>query len=179
MKALMVIDVQQGMFADPAHPPFEGLQVVAKIADLIAQARRVGAPVVYVQHDGGQGHPLTPGAPGYPFHVELTPRDGDVVVVKNHCSAFQGTDLEGLLKARGITDLVVTGMQSDYCVDTTVRSAFERGFKVLLVQDGHTTFDQGELTGAQIRRHHNRLLDHDFARLAKAQDVIFEAFGSG
>src|SRR6185437_10028955 len=82
-----------------------------------------------------------PGLPGFPFHDAIAPAPGDDVTVKTKSSAFHGTDFDAKLKARGIDHLVVTGMQSEYCVDSAVRGAYERGYKVTLVSDAHSTGD--------------------------------------
>src|SRR5579871_1796758 len=119
--ALVVIDVQKAMWWDPAHPPYEGDAVVDRIAALIAKARVAGVPVMFVQHHDLQHAGFQPGRPGFAFHDKLTPRGGDDVTVKHHGSAFNQTDFDAKLKRAGIDHLIVTGMQSEYCVDAAVR----------------------------------------------------------
>lgn len=172
MKALLIIDVQQGMFS--AGQPYDGEAVVGRLAALLAHARASGAPVFFVQHRGDDDDdPLAPDGPGFPFRVELTPLPDESVTVKDRCSAFQETNLDQALRKAGVDHLIVAGMQSEYCIDTTVRSAFEHGYKVTLIEDGHTTFDTPTLTGAQIVAHHNDTLRGSFASLAAASDVEF------
>ena len=173
MNALVIIDVQIGMFTFPGYTPHDGEAVVARIASLLKRARENGTPVFFVQHDGGKGDPLEQGTPGFPFRPELAPRDGESVTVKRHCNSFQNTDFDQALKRAGIDHLIVCGMQSEYCVDTAVRAAVERGYKVTLVSDGHTTFDTKALTGAQIAAHHNATLDGSFATLKTAEEIAF------
>ena len=139
--ALVVIDVQKGMFAVPDFQPHDGEGVVARIAGLIAKARASKTPIMYVQHHGGGDHPFQPGKPGYPFHDKLAPHAGDDVTVKHNSSAFHGTDFDTKLKRAGIDHLIVTGMQSEFCVDSAVRGAVERGYRVTLVSDAHSTGD--------------------------------------
>jgi nicotinamidase-related amidase len=170
--ALIVIDVQAGMFAWPEYPPFEGEFVVARIADLIARARETDVPVHFVQHDGGPDDNLHPGKPGFAFHALIAPRDTDDVTVKRCCSSFQGTDLDAKLKAGGIDHVVICGMQTEFCVDTAVRAAFERGYKVTLVGDAHTTMDTRALKARDIIAHHNATLGGSFAELKHATEVI-------
>ena len=175
MQALVVIDVQCGMFADPTNQPHDGAAVVQRIARLIAQARTAGTPVVFVQHDGGEGDPLAKGLPGFEIRPELAPADGETVIVKRFCSAFQATELGRHLAALAAKRLVICGMQTVYCVDTTCRSAFERGFDVTLVRDAHTTVDGAALPAAGIIAHHNATLGSGFVRLKKADEVTFGA----
>jgi nicotinamidase-related amidase len=169
MKALLIIDVQQGMFSAPGMEPYDGEGVVGRLAALLARARADGLPVFFVQHKGAEpGHPLAEDGPGFPFRAELTPLAHETVIVKRQCGAFHDTNLEERLRAQDIRHLVVGGMMSQYCVDTAVRSAFERGYEVTLVEDGHTCFDTTELTADQIVVHENRTLANGFATLAPA-----------
>jgi nicotinamidase-related amidase len=173
MDALVVIDVQQGMFQFPAFQPWDGEAVVARIQGLLEQARARGAPVFFVQHAGGEGEPLAPGTPGFAFRSELAPLPGEAVIVKQNCSAFQGTALDAVLKAAGVDHLIVCGMQTEFCVDTSVRSAFERGYRVTLVADGHATFDTPGLKAEAIVAHHNHLMNGAFAKVTPAAEIAF------
>jgi nicotinamidase-related amidase len=162
MDALLVIDVQCGMFANPAMQPHHGEAVVERIAGLIARARAAGAQVIFVRHDGGPGDVLERGQPGFELRPELAPRPGEAVVTKRFPSAFQETELADLLAELDIRNIFVCGMQTEYCVDTTCRSAFEKGLTVSLIVDGHTTFDNGVISAAEIVRHHNATLASGF-----------------
>jgi nicotinamidase-related amidase len=173
MEALVIIDVQSGMFAFPEMQPFDGEATVQRIAALLSAARLSETSVFFIQHAGEAGHPLEPGTEGFPFHAALTPLASESVVIKRHCNAFQETDLEALLRSAGIGRLLVTGMQSNYCVDSFVRAAAERGFAIRLVADGHTTFDTPLLMGQQIVAHHNQTLEGTFAQLVNANNVLF------
>src|SRR5215469_2480260 len=97
MRALVIIDVQQGMFNFPGYEPHDGEATVARIADLLWRARETGTAIFFVQHDGGDGA-LAAGSPGFPFRGELAPYEQEPVTVKRHCSAFQETDFERALK---------------------------------------------------------------------------------
>lgn len=170
-RALVIIDVQQGMFSNPAMQPFDGVATVERIRALLDRARSAGLPIFFVQHDGGAGHPLSSGGAGFAFHPSLTPLDSESVTIKTECNAFQGTRLAERLKAAGIRQLTVCGMQTQYCVDTFVRAAVEHGFDVCLVSDGHTTFGTALLDAATIIAHHNDILSGSFATLSLAKEV--------
>ncbi|MEI9885394.1 MAG: cysteine hydrolase family protein [Rhizomicrobium sp.] len=174
-KALVIIDVQKGMWGHPDYLPYDGDGVVGRIAGLIAQARAAKVPVLYVQHHGVDepGHPLQPGLPGFPFHDALAPEPGDDVTVKTRSSAFHGTDFDAKLKARGIEHLIVTGMQSEYCVDSAVRGAYERGYKVTLVADAHSTADTRVAKAKDIIAIQNDTMAGDFAEVKPAAEVVF------
>jgi nicotinamidase-related amidase len=171
MRALMVIDVQQAMFAGPA--PFQGEAVVARIAGLIARARAASVPVFFVQHDGGPGDAFEKDSEGFPFHPAVAPLPGEPVTVKRKNSGFYGTNLDAKLKAAGIDELIVCGMQTEYCVDATVRSAFERDYRVTVAVGGHTTFDGDILPAPTIIAYTQNIWNGRYARLKPADEISF------
>ena len=173
MDALVIIDVQQGMFGVPEFKVHDPDGTVGRIRDLLDAARAKDSPVIFVQHDGGAGHPLAAGEPGFAFVAPLAPRLTETVVVKTNCNAFQGTDLDAIMRAAGIDHLIVCGMQTQYCVDTAVRAAVERGYRVSLVADGHTTGDTPALSGEAIIGHHNETLNGSFAAVRPAAMISF------
>jgi nicotinamidase-related amidase len=172
--ALVVIDVQKGMFAFAGTPPYDGEAVVDRIAALIAKARAANAPVFFVQHDGGPNDPLHRGKPGFAFHDKLAPEPDDDVTVKQRSSAFHGTDFDAKLQRAGISHLVICGMQSEYCVDSAVRGAAERGYRITLIADCHSTFDTRVLKAAQIIAHENATLGDGFAMVTPAAEIEFD-----
>jgi nicotinamidase-related amidase len=170
--ALVVVDVQRGLF-DYKLPLYRGEELVERIGDLIDRARSAGVPIFHIQHDGGPGHILEKGSAGWAHHPRATPADGETVIEKRHCSAFQATDFAVRLEQAGIRNLVISGVQTEMCVDTTCRAAFALGFAVTLVSDAHTTYDSAVLPAEKIIAHHNRTLGNGFVRLASASDIGF------
>ncbi len=170
--ALLIVDVQLGMF-DEDDPVYNGQKLLETLGGLIAQAREAGVPVVYVQHQGGSGHPLNPDAPGYPIHLAIAPREGETVVTKRTPDSFHETALQAELAAKGIERLVLAGIQTELCIDTTCRRASSLGYEVMLVTDGHSTWDRGQLSAAQIIAHHNDTLDGWFASAKPAREIAF------
>jgi nicotinamidase-related amidase len=155
--ALLVIDVQNATI-DGDDPAYQKDETLATIRGLIEQARAAKTPVIFVQHEAQQYAPMKRGAAGWQIHPAVAPLPGERVVQKRACDSFYGTPLRSELDALGITHLVVTGMQTDLCVDTACRRALSLDFDVTLVADGHTTFDTPHLTAAQIIAHHNTTL---------------------
>jgi len=109
-----------------------------------------GWPVVHVQHDGGPGHVLAKGSAGWPHHALVAPRPGEIVVEKRHSSSFHDTDLHRRLSDAGIDTLVIAGMQTEMCVDSACRGAVALGYRVVLVADGHTTWDTPVIDAERI-----------------------------
>jgi nicotinamidase-related amidase len=172
MDALVVIDVQQGLFSMPQYPPHDGEAVVERIARLVGAARASGMPVLYVQHAGGEGDPLNITQPGFAFRPELAPLASDNVTVKRQPSAFEGTAFDETLKSAGVDHLVICGMETDCCVNATVRAAAERGYRVSLVSDAHTTAGNGKDPPAEIIAQHNADLG-EIATLVTSKDLSF------
>ncbi|GHO73225.1 isochorismatase [Ktedonobacter sp. SOSP1-85] len=153
--ALLLIDVQNGLF-DEAYE--EEAAVLHILVELLERARNQQVPILYIQHGGGSGHPLEPGTPGWQIHPLVAPHSEDIIVHKSASDAFYESSLHDTLQSLGVTRLVVTGAQTEYCVDATCRRAASLNYDVYLVADGHTTSDNGKLTTAQIVAHHNHLL---------------------
>jgi nicotinamidase-related amidase len=155
--ALLVIDVQNAMF-DDSYPPYLGSETRDVIAGLIEKARLASVPVIYVQHEDLAYEPMQPGHRGFEIHADVAPIDGEPVVRKQASDSFSGTDLKGRLDSLDVTNLVITGLQTEYCIDTTCRSAMSQGYDVTLVADGHTTCDSQTLNASQIIASHNEHL---------------------
>ena len=170
--ALVIIDMQQGMFADVTAPD-RGEEVLQRCADLLGRARAARIPVFHVQYDGGAGDILGKGSPGWPHHPAVAPRPGEPVIEKQNSSAFHGTDFHDRLKNAGIDRLVIAGMQTEYCVDSASRAARALGYRVVLASDAHTTFDSDVLPAGRIVAHHNKTLGGGFVELSAAADVKF------
>lgn len=152
--ALIVIDMQQGCFPTPtARHDTDG--VVKRIGSLAQRVRASGGLVIHVQHDGPPGDPFYPGQPGWQLLPELNPEAHDLLMGKTSCDAFLDTRLHDLLRQNGIAGVIVTGCATDYCVDTTVRSALGRGYPTIVPADGHTTADRPYLSAQKIIEHHN------------------------
>lgn len=154
--ALLIIDVQQALCSGE-HTTFDAAGTIARINQVSAQARAAGALVVLVQHETATG-PFAQGSPCWELAQGLTVQPSDMRVRKTTPDSFQGTELPALLQHHGVDRLVVCGMQSDFCVDTTTRRAMALGYPVVLVSDGHTTVDNAVLSAAQISAHHNATL---------------------
>jgi nicotinamidase-related amidase len=156
--ALIVIDMQRALCSGD-EAAFDIERVGARINALSARARAAGAPVILVQHEEAEG-PLQFGAAGWQLCDGLATAATDLRVRKTTPNSFHRTELQDLLRERGVDRLVVCGLQSDYCVDTTVRQALALGYAVALAADAHSTVDNAVLSAAQITAHHNTTFAH-------------------
>ncbi len=154
--ALLVIDVQQGL-CEGNHGTFESQLVIDRINKVSAKARAAGAVVVFIQHESKSGY-LEFESRAWQLARGLHAEPTDLRIRKTTPDSFHRTGLDDLFKQRGVTDLVVCGMQTEFCVDTTIRRALALGYPVVLVADAHTTESNEHLSAAQIIQHHNDTL---------------------
>ena len=166
--ALLVIDVQQALCSGE-YKAFESERVIDRINAVTRRARSAGAPVIMIQHES-QGGPLDFGTDGWRLADGLEVQATDILLRKKATDSFHQTELQALLRDRGVKDLIICGLQSEFCVDTTTRRALALGYPVVLVADGHSTLNNGVLSAAQISAHHNETLANisSFGPRAKA-----------
>ena len=174
--ALLVIDMQRGI-CEGEYQAFEADALVERINILANRAREAKVPVIWIHHEEATG-PLQHGTDGWQLAQGLSTQTSDILVRKATPDSFLRTGLERLLKAHGVDSLIVCGLQTEYCVDTTTRRALALGYPVQLVSDGHSTLDTATLTASKIIEHHNATLANidsfgSRATLVAAADVGF------
>ncbi|NWA41459.1 cysteine hydrolase [Pseudomonas reactans] len=171
--ALLIIDMQTGLYDGP-EKPFERERVLATINLLIQRARHVDAPIFVARHTGPAGSPIEAGSPLWQlWHGLEVDESRDHLFNKSRPSCFLGTNLEQQLRAAQVKDLVIAGMKTQFCLDTTCRVAVELGFSVVLPEDGHTCMDTPALKAEAIIEHHNATLAGAFVKRTCAAEVRF------
>ncbi len=179
--AVVVIDVQQGL-CDGEKAAYASRDVIARINAVTARARAAGAVVIFVQHESEAGL-LEFETDPWQLARGLEVGPDDLRLRKTTPDAFNHTALEAILERHGVSDLVICGMHTEFCVDTTTRRALALGYPVVLVADGHTTVDNAVLSAAQIIQHHNATLANISSfgprvRLVASARLAFETCGS-
>ena len=119
---------------------------------------------------GPKDHPLEKGTDGWRIHAAIAPQEGDNIVEKTTPDSFHNTNLSEVLQEKGIEHVILSGMQTEYCVDTTTRRACSEGYKVTLVSDAHSTFNTEVLRAEDIVKHHNAVLGA-FADVVAVKDL--------
>lgn len=135
--ALLIIDVQNDYFPQGKAELVNSTDAALNIKRLLEHFRGKLMPVIHVQHISvrpGSSFFL-PGTHGAEFHETVTPQDNEKVIIKNYPNSFRNTDLNEYLKRNQITSLVITGMMTHMCVDTTVRAAFDLGYECIVASD--------------------------------------------
>lgn len=177
-QALLVIDVQRALCEGP-EAAFEADTVIARIDRLAAQARQAGCPVIFVQHQGRDGY-LEHGTEGWALPPALHTAADDHFVGKTTPDAFNGTALPALLSSLDVHELVICGMHTEFCVDTTVRRALAHGYPVVLAGNAHTSNGNVHLSPAQVIAHHNITLGNVTSfgprvRIVDTEHITFSA----
>jgi nicotinamidase-related amidase len=154
---LLIVDAQVNQF-EPPMAVHDGPLILDRLKRLLARARSSHIPVAFIQNDGGEADPDLPGTFGWALHPELLPHGSEKVYRKKTTDSFNETGLLEDLRAAGVTDLVIAGMQSNYCIDATTRRAAAEGFNVTLVSDAHSTFSFTEEPASAIIQAQNEAL---------------------
>jgi nicotinamidase-related amidase len=171
--ALLVIDVQKGFDDLEYWGPRNNPECEANIAALLARWRETDRPVVFVRHDSAEPQsPLRPDNPGNAFKDVVT-GDPDVVISKHTNSCFYGDpDLHAWLQERGIQQLVLCGITTNHCCETTARMAGNLGYDVRFVLDATHTFDRGDLSADQLAHATATNLDGEFATIVSTEETV-------
>ena len=154
--AVLVIDVQQGL-CQGADAAFDAAGTIDRINIVTAKARAACAPVLFIQHESESGY-LEHDTADWQLANGLTIDAKDLKIRKTTPDSFLRTNLEALLRLLGVKTVVICGMHTEFCVDTTTRRALALGFPVTLVSDAHTSAGNSAITAQQVIAHHNATL---------------------
>jgi nicotinamidase-related amidase len=175
--ALVVVDAQRG-FDEASWGQRDNPACDDNIAALVQRWSAESRPLVYVRHDSTDpGSPLHPGSPGNALKDYLVP-EPDLLVTKSVNSSFHGSpDLDGWLRARGSDGIVVCGITTNHCCETTARVGGNLGHTVLFAEDATHTFDRTGPDGATIRAAELRRvtatnLHGEFATVVRTSDLL-------
>ncbi len=173
--ALLTIDMQKEYFEDgrPLKVP-DGQAVLTNVVRLQEGARKAGIPLIHIQHLSldPEGGVFVEGSPFSDLVQESAPATGETVVVKRYPSAFADTQLEGHLKELGVDTVVITGLMSFMCCDTTARDAHSRGYKVFFVQDATAAIDLGEIPAQQAHEVTLAVQGFVFSEVVSTEEVL-------
>lgn len=152
---LLVVDTQKLITTSDLYN-FGAFEDIVKT--LIDAARENNVEVIYVRHDDGVGAELTKGTPGFEIYEGFCPLSGEKIFDKVVNSPFKGTGLLEYLMEKNIHSVVVVGLQTDYCIDATIKCGFEHGFKMIVPEYANSTFDNAFMTGEQSYRYYNKFM---------------------
>lgn len=152
---LLVIDTQKLITNDKLY---QFALFESRIKTLIAKAREGGIEVIYVRHDDGEGEELTKGTDGFEIYEGFVPLGNERIFDKFVNSPFKESGLLQYLKEKKEDTIMVVGLQTDYCMDATVKCGFEHGFRMLVPEYTNSTFDNAFMTAEQTYRYYNEFM---------------------
>ena len=152
---LLVVDTQNLIMTDDLY---QFQTFIYRIKTLIKEARNNNIEVIHVRHDDGVGQKLTKGTLGYEIYEEFQPMTNELVFDKNVNSAFRDTGLLDYLREKGEDTVIIVGLQTDYCIDATVKCGFEHGLKMIVPANTNSTIDNKYMTAENSYRYYNELL---------------------
>ncbi|WP_433500654.1 cysteine hydrolase family protein [Sphaerimonospora sp. CA-214678] len=180
-RALIVIDVQESFRARPLWQRIANPKIADPVNRLVRLARANGDLVVWVLHTEPGSETVFDPALG---HVRLLdelerPRPGEPVLHKTSHNAFTTTDLQRRLTEAGVRELLVCGIRTEQCVETTTRLGSDLGYRMVFVTDATTTNPIGDLSAEEIIERTEAVLRDRFARIATVAELEAERGASG
>ena len=153
---LLVIDTQVGITDDRLYK-FE--EVRSNIKELIALARENDVEVVYVQHDDGPGTGFSVGDEEFQVYEEFAPQGDEKIFIKTVNSALHPTvGLLDYLKTKKEDALMIVGLQTNFCIDATIKSAFDHGFEIIVPEYTNSTFDNEYISKEKCYQYYNEFM---------------------
>lgn len=152
---LLVVDTQNAITNSRLYQ-FDLFE--SHVKELINKARHNDIEVIFVRHDDGVGSELTKGNDGFEVYDGFKPNDDEIVFDKNVNSSFKETGLLEYLKQKEENTIIIVGLQTDYCIDATIKAGFEHGFKMIVPENTNSTFDNQYMTAEQTYRYYNKFI---------------------
>jgi nicotinamidase-related amidase len=175
--ALLLIDIQNDYFPGGAMEVVGSADAALKASMLLAAFREQRLPVIHVQHISTRPGAafFVPGTPGVDIHESVAPRDDEFLVKKHFPNSFRDTHLLAHLHSQGIKQLVIAGMMTHMCVDSTTRAAGDLGFECQLAHDACATrslsFGGANVPAASVQAAFLAALNGLFAKIKSAEEI--------
>lgn len=152
---LLVVDIQKLIINEKMY----NFQCFIKnIEKLIDVARKNNIEVIYVRHDDGENSELTKGKNGFEIYEKFKPCDEEKIFDKKVNSAFKESGLLEYLVSKKEKDIIIAGLQTDYCIDGTVKCGFEHGFNIIVPAHSNTTVDNLFMSAEQSYKYYNEFI---------------------
>lgn len=169
---LLVIDAQKEITNEKLYK-FD--EFVSTVKMLIKTARGNGVEVIFVRHDDGAETPMTKGLEGFEIYEGFAPEQGEKIFDKQVNSPFKDTGLAEYLSGKGETEIIITGLQTDYCIDAAVKCGFEHGYKIIVPQYANSTFDNKFMTAEKSYEYYNDFIwNGRYAECISAEETVLK-----
>jgi len=179
-KALLIIDIQNDYFPGGKMPLVDADKATENAKQILAHFRDHQLPIIHIQHISTRPSAtfFLPGSVGIEIHDAVKPISGEIVIVKHYPNSFRETELLSHLQSENITDLVICGMMTQHCVDSTTRAAKDYGFNCIVIGDACATRDlvlNGQaILSAQVQLSFLAALNFFFASVHNTQQWLNE-----
>lgn len=176
--ALVLIDIQNDYFPGGKMELCGCIQAAAAAARLLGEFRRQSWPVYHIQHISIQPGAtfFLPGTSGAEIHKSVQPLAAEPVISKHFPNSFRETTLLAQLQTGGHSQLLICGMMSHMCVDTTVRAAFDLGFNCIVTHDACATrelnFNGVSVAAPQVHASYMAALGAVFAQVKSVDEIL-------
>ena len=168
-QALIVIDIQEGLVKEN---PFDTKNFIINTKAIIQHFRDQNIEVIFIRHSEDEGL-LAMGSDNWQVYHELKPQENEKIFNKYYNSIFKDTELKEYLNRKNITDLIFVGMQVEFCIDTSVKVGFEYGYKITIVEDAISTFDNEHLPADKILSFYKeKIWRNRFAQLKTTKEIL-------
>lgn len=167
---LLVVDTQKLLVNKEL---FNLEKFIDNIKILINTARKNNVEVVYVIHDNEDDGELTKGKDGFEVYDEFKPMENEQIFIKNVNSSFKNTGLTNYLKEKNQQDIVVAGLQTDKCIDATIKCGFEHGFNIIVPAYANSTINNEFMSAEESYRYYNEFMwNHRYAECIAFEEMI-------
>ena len=168
-QALIVIDIQEGLVKEN---PFDTKNFIINTKAIIQHFRDQSIEVIFIRHSEDEGL-LATGSDNWQVYHELKPQENEKIFNKYYNSIFKNSGLKEYLDSKSITNLTFVGMQVEFCIDTSVKVGFEYGYKITIVEDAISTFDNIHLSADQILSFYKeKIWRNRFAQLRTTKEIL-------
>lgn len=169
---LLVIDAQKEITNEKLYKFGE---FVSTVKALIKAARGNGVEVIFVRHDDGAGTSMTKGTDGFEIYEGFAPEGEEKIFDKQVNSPFKDTGLAEYLAEKGETEIIITGLQTDYCIDAAVKCGFEHGYKIIVPRYANSTFDNEFMTAEKSYGYYNDFIwNGRYAECISAEETVLK-----
>lgn len=167
---LLIVDTQNLIMTDNL---FNFKNIETNIIKLIEEARKNRVEVIYIRHDDGKDSPLTKGKDGFEIYHKFKPKKTERIYDKKVNSIFKETGLKDYLDSKNEKNLVIVGLQTDFCIDASIKCGFEHGYNILIPEYTNSTIDNEFMTSKESYKYYNNYMwNNRYAKCISLEDTI-------
>jgi nicotinamidase-related amidase len=176
--ALLLVDIQRDYFPNGKMEVVGAVEAAQAAKRMLDHFREKNLLIIHIQHIAARPNAtfLLPNTEGINFHESVKPLPAEMVIKKHFPNSFRETDLQSHLLSKGIKDLVICGMMSHMCIDSTTRAAFDKGYNCTVAHDACATrnmaFNGLEIPSKHVHGSYMAALGAVFAKVSSAEEII-------